>query len=117
MCSRTSSIALGGVIALAACAPEADALPGEAVECALGGAAAFAPACTFEREGGADDRFVVHHPGGSFRRLRYDAATRAVAAADGADKARAEAAEEGHVAFAVGADRYRIPRALLAGAP
>lgn len=117
MCSRTSSIALGSVIALAACAPEADAPPGDAVECALGARAAFAPACTFERERGADGRFVVHHLGGSFRRLRYDAAAGEVAAADGADKARVEAAEEGYVAFTVGADRYRIPHALLADAP
>jgi hypothetical protein len=116
MCLRISSAGLGGVLALAACGPDAEAVPGMAVECALGSGATFAPTCSMEREleGG---RFVVHHPGGSFRRLRFDPEAREVTAADGADPVAAQMADQDYLNFTMAQDRYRIPLAELTDVP
>jgi hypothetical protein len=116
MCLRISSAPLGGVIALAACSSALEALPGEAVECARGAEAAWTAACTIEHEADGS-RFVVHHRGGRFRRLLIDPATRAVAAADGADKVAAQMVDQDYLTFTIGDDRYRVPLALLANQP
>lgn len=116
MSLRISSAVLGGVLGLAACAPAAAPLPGEAVECAIGKASTLAFACTLEREPTAG-RIVLHHPDGGFRRLSFDPETRALTAADGAERVSNLASEGDHLVFALGKARYRVPLQLLAGAP
>jgi len=111
----SSTLAVSGLW-LAGCAPAVDALPGEAVECALGKRSDFAPACTIEREA-EPGRFVLHHPGGSFRRIALDLDTQTIAAADGAERVTALAEEDQHLTFALGEARYRLPLGLLASEP
>lgn len=114
MFSRTSSpVAL--MVLLAACGETSPPPPGEAVECAIGEAAALASDCTLERVSGASD-FVIHHPDGGFRRFTRDAATGAIAPQDGAELLVAQPGEGSALAFAVGADRYSVPAELLAPA-
>lgn len=115
MCLRISSVALAA-LAAAACAPDTAALPGEMMECALGQGAALAPVCSLERSLDASD-FVVHHPGGGFRRFRLDAASLAITPADGAEPATTARSDAGDFVVAIGADRYRIPAALLTDQP
>ena len=110
MSLRTSS-ALGLFALLTACgAPESPPPPGDEVECAIGAGAALSPVCTLERVG---DEVILHHPDGGFRRLIRDPATGTLAARDGAEALVPEQGGDGAEAFAVGADRYRIPRKLL----
>jgi hypothetical protein len=116
MCLRISSALILLGLALVGCTPAAAPPPGDAVECALGAGAALAAVCTFEREAGAG-RFVLHHPGGGFRRLRFDAQTQAISAADGAERASNQASDGETLSFAVGEDHYRVPLRLLAGQP
>lgn len=81
---------------------------GETIACAIGKDAPFAEVCTMEQVAGSG-QIVLHHPDGGFRRLSYDPATGIVAALDGADAVVIEQGE-GALQFAVGPDRYRIPR-------
>ena len=78
------------------------------MECAIGAGADFSAVCTLERVSGSD-QIILHHPDGGFRRLRYDPASGMLAALDGADAVVPETGE-GVLQFAVGADRYRLPR-------
>jgi hypothetical protein len=78
------------------------------VECAIGEGAAFAEDCTLERVAGGQ-QIVIHHPDGGFRRLRLDAATGTLATFDGAEPLVLEEGQ-GIRQFAIGPDRYRIPR-------
>jgi hypothetical protein len=116
MCSRISSAGLGGVLALMACGPDAGALPSVAVECAIGNGAKIAAVSTTEREM-ESGRFVVYHPGSSFRRLRFDPEGREVTAADGVEPVAAQMAYQDYLNCTIGQDRYRIPLAKLADAP
>jgi hypothetical protein len=116
MCLRISSALLALGLALAGCNPAAPPPQGNAVECALGAGAALAANCTFEREAQAG-RFILHHPGGGFRRFRYDAQAQTVRAADGAERVSNQASEGETLSFAVGEDHYRVPLRLLAGQP
>jgi hypothetical protein len=116
MSLRISSAAFGGALGLAACAPEAGPPPGAAVECALGKGARWSAACTLEREA-EPGRFVLHHPGGGFRRFAYDPATGAISPADGAERIGDQTGKAGMLAFALGENRYRIPLRLLAHQP
>ncbi len=93
-------------MALAACGPESPPPPGETFDCAIGADAEFAAVCTLER---AEDAFVLHHPDGGFRRLNRDPATGTLTPRDGA-----EVLVPAGDSFTIGADRYRIPPALLA---
>lgn len=111
-----SRAGIGGVFVLAACAPQAPAPPGEAVECALGAGAGFAAVCTIEREA-APGRFVLHHPDGGFRRLLFDQAAGAIFPADGAERVSAQTTEGEALMVRIGSDAYRIPRSLLADTP
>jgi hypothetical protein len=111
MCLRISS-PLASLALLAACGSESPPPPGDAVECAIGAGADFSPVCTLERVAGTDE-IVLHLPGGGFRRLVRDAATGTLAPRDGAEPLEPEAGEGEAVQFAIGADRYRIPQALL----
>lgn len=114
MCSRTSS-ALAGLGLLAACSGESPAPPGEKVECAIGKGAGFAADCTLERLAAAQ-AIVIHHPDGGFRRLRFDAATGTLAPLDGDEPLVLEEGQ-GVLQFAIGPDRYRIPREPAAAPP
>ena len=109
--------ALGMTLLLAACgAGESPPPPGDEVECALGAGAALSPVCTLEVVAGGGE-IVLHHPDGGFRRLARDPATGTLTPRDGADPLVIEADDQGALAFAIGADRYRIPRRLLAPPP
>ena len=100
------SSALGLIVALAACGAGSPPPEGEKVDCAIGEAADLAPVCILERVG---DGIVVHHPDGSFRRFIVDPAKGMLIPRDGA-----EVLVPAEDSFAVGADRYRVPPALLA---
>ena len=108
MCLRISS-ALGGLAALAACSGAQSPVPaGEAVACAIGEGEDFAEVCTLEQVAGGQE-IVIHHPDGGFRRLRFDAGTGALAPVDGAERIVLEEGP-GVLQFAIGPDRYRLPR-------
>lgn len=110
MCLRISST-LAGLAVLAGCgAAESVPPPGDEVVCAIGAGEALSPVCTLERVG---NDVILHHPGGGFRRLTRDPATRALAPRDGAEVLVPEQGGAGVEAFAIGADRYLIPRTLL----
>lgn len=108
MSLRTFS-ALAAFAVLAACgAPESPPPPGDDIECAIGTGAAFASVCKMERVAGTQ-QIIIHHPDGGFRRVTFDPATGALAPLDGADPLMLEQGE-GVIQFALGTDRYRIPR-------
>lgn len=110
MCSRISS-PLAALAVLAACSTqESPPPPGDEVECAIGAGASLSPVCTLEQAGGD---IILHHPDGGFRRLIRDPATGALSPRDGAEGLVTEQGGEGSLAFAIGADRYRIPLRLL----
>jgi hypothetical protein len=112
MCLRTSS-ALATLVVLAACSgKESPPPPGDDIDCAIGAGADFSPVCTLERVTGTQE-IVLHHPDGGFRRLTRDPATGALAALDGAEPLVNTADTPEALQFAIGQDRYRIPRALL----
>jgi hypothetical protein len=112
MCLRISS-ALAALAVLSGCGPESPPPPGKAVECAIGAGADLSPVCTLEQVADTSD-VVLHHPDGGFRRLTRDPATGALVPRDGAEPLVPEAGADDAVQFAIGLDRYRIPRALLA---
>jgi hypothetical protein len=110
---RISSAALAlGLVA--GCSAQSPAPAGDTIACAIGAGAEFAEACTLERVAGTP-QIIIHHPDGGFRRLSYDPATGTLAPLDGAEPV---VLEEGHgvLQFAVGADRYRLPREPAAAA-
>ena len=101
--------AFAAVVLLAACSSGEDAPSGTSIECALGGAAGFAPDCTMERasrEG--ESLLIVRHPDGAFRRFELGVEGQGIVTADGADTAQV-ARGDGMVEVSVGADRYRLP--------
>lgn len=113
MCLRISS-ALGLLALLVACGSESPLPPGDTVDCAIGAGAALSAVCTLEKVSGTR-QIVLHHPDGGFRRLTRDPASGTLATFDGAEPLRPEDGAEGTVQFTIGADRYRIPLALLTG--
>jgi hypothetical protein len=110
------SSTLGLLVLLAACAAESPPPPGDDIECAIGAGADFSAVCTLEQVTGTQD-IVLHHPDGGFRRLTYDAAIGTLAPLDGAEPLVSETASDSALQFAIGADRYRIPQALLEPPP
>lgn len=97
------------MLMLAGCSAAADQPDGAAMECALGGAAGFAPDCTMERaERDGQRLLIVRHPDGSFRRFELGVPGQGMITADGADEAEVERGE-GVVEVRVGPDRYRFP--------
>lgn len=115
MSMRISSAA-GLLALLAGCGAESPPPPGDDIACAIGAGAEFSPVCTLELVAGSE-AVVLHHPDGGFRRLRFDPATGLLAPGDGAEPLLIEQAEGDTLQFAIGADRYRIPRALLQPPP
>ena len=112
MSLRTSS-ALAALVLLAACnGAESPPPPGDAIDCAIGTGAEFSPVCTLEQVAGAQ-QIVLHHPDGGFRRLTRDPSTGALAPLDGAEPLVSAADAPKALQFAIGQDRYRIPRLLL----
>lgn len=104
---RISSAVLAlGIVA--ACGDASPPPEGETIACAIGQGAPFADVCTLERVAGAG-AVILHHPDGGFRRLTLDPATGMPTPLDGAETAVIEQAD-GALQFAIGADRYRIPR-------
>lgn len=101
----SAGLALG---LLAGCGAQSPVPEGNSIACAIGTGADFAEVCTLERVAGSG-QIVIHHPDGGFRRLSFDPATGALAALDGAEPVVIEEGQ-GVLQFAVGADRYRIPR-------
>jgi hypothetical protein len=80
------------------------------VECAVDGAADFAPVCVLERVSGPDGLVLtLRAPSGSFRRLLVTTDGRGVAAADGADPAVVTPLAEDRIEVAIAGDRYRLP--------
>ena len=111
MCLRISS-ALASLGLLAACAGESPPPPGETIECAIGAGAELSPVCTLERVAGTQ-ALVLHHPDGGFRRLARDPATNTLTPLDGAEPLVAQPSDGNAIAFAIGADSYRVPLELL----
>lgn len=105
------SSTLGLLTALAACDTESAVPPGDVIECAIGAGAAFSPVCTLEQAAGG--ALVINHPDGGFRRFARIAETGAFVVLDGAEPLVPEPGMADEGSFAVGADRYRIPPALL----
>lgn len=116
MFSRISSTvaAAAAFLALPGCGPGAEVLPGDAIECAIGAGSELASGCTLERLVDAGG-IVLHHPGGGFRRFRFDAELLKIEPSDGADPVISERSGDEHMVFRVGTDRYRIALALLFG--
>jgi hypothetical protein len=95
------------VISNGAAAP-APGEPDNRIDCAPAGAAAFARVCSVEVEASAGGRILtLREAGGGFRRLRVTAD--GVAAADGAEPARATRLADGRLEVAIGGDRFRLP--------
>lgn len=80
------------------------------VQCAPGGAEAFARVCEIERA--ESDRgmvLTVRHPDGGFRRLLVTSDGRGVIAADGAEPAEVTLVGQDEIEVAIGDDHYRLP--------
>lgn len=107
MSLRISSAALS-IALLAGCGEQSPEPAGDDIACAIGQGAEFAEVCTLERVAGTP-QIIIHHPDGGFRRLSYDPATGTLAPLDGAEPVVLEEGQ-GVLQFAIGPDRYRIPR-------
>ncbi len=85
--------------------------PGSQVDCAIGAGAGFSPVCTLEQA--SEGEIVIHHPDGGFRRFARMEDSGGLVPLDGAEPLVPEPGVADAGSFAVGADRYRIPQALL----
>jgi hypothetical protein len=98
---------------IAACSP-GEAMPqGDTIDCAIGGAADFSDDCVLERVGEAPD-FVIHHPGGGFRRFVQDSETGEITVSDGAEPLAIFSEDETRLGLQVIDDRYLVPLDKLA---
>ena len=112
-CNTCHTFGLAGflVLMLAACSGEAGSAEnsGQTIECALAGAASFAPDCSMELHEDADGRTaVLRHPDGGFRRFQLGVPGEGLITADGMEEAEVVPGD-GMVEVRVGADRYRLP--------
>lgn len=106
---RTSSLYLALIVAACGSRPDdtVAVVPlADRIDCALDGVANFAKACVLEKAGGI--RFVLHHPGGGFRRIDV-APDGTISAADGSAVAGGEVLPDGRFELTMGSDRYRLP--------
>lgn len=103
-------ILAAGLAGCSAAADQPQAEPGaERIECALGGATAFAPDCLVERSEVEGDRvLVVRHPDGGLRRFEQVDDGRGLVVADGAEEAILNFADQ-VLEVSVSGDRYRFP--------
>lgn len=86
------------------------------VQCAPGGAEAFARVCEIERaETTRGVVLTVRHPDGGFRRLLVTTDGRGVVAADGAEPAVVTLIGTEEIEVAIGEDHYRLPATMKAG--
>ena len=111
MSLRTSSAALL-MLALAGCGVQSPEPGGVTMECATGGAKVLSPVCSVYERKAVDEvaYLVMWHPDGGFRRVRYLAADNRIEVLDGAEQATGVLQEpDGSLAFAIAADRYRLP--------
>lgn len=115
MSTRISKFALAPAVLIAACAPESGAPEGPSVECALGEGETLVSDCVLEASGGGT--FTIHHPDASFQRIRFDAESGELSAADGADEmAVSTDPKAGTLEFTIGGARYRVQRSALLAA-
>ena len=108
------------MVVVAACTPgqtQPQAAEGAArISCAIGEGSDFGPDCLVEKVAGEEGaEFVVRHPDGGFRRFRIAPDRSGMIAVDGADDALNRRTGAG-MEVTVGADRYRFPADLNAGA-
>jgi hypothetical protein len=115
MFSRISSLAAFALF-LAACGDAGEDGPeGPSIDCAIGPGADYSSVCTFERI--SDEGFVIHRPGGGFRRFlvaQGDAGPEP-ALSDGAENlaiVRLDDQTKG-IEFGIPGERYRIDPKLL----
>ena len=87
------------------------------VQCALGGADAFARVCELDREETRDGLILtIRHPDGGFHRLRVTKDGRGVVAADGAEPATVTIVGPNEIEVALGDDDYRLPATVRGAA-
>ncbi|MDP3551494.1 MAG: hypothetical protein Q8R81_14030 [Novosphingobium sp.] len=111
-------LSLLAVAALAACSQTEEKPQGRVIDCALAGAAKFAPDCFVQdSRSGEQQVLTVRHKDGAFRRFVMVDDGRGVVAADGADEATAKWSAEGVLEVSVAGDRYRFPARMKADAP
>lgn len=109
---------LAGCTVLSACSQNEEKPQGRVIDCALAGAAKFAPDCFAQDSRSGDQRFLtVRHKDGAFRRFQMVDDGRGVIAADGADEASAKWTAEGVLEVSVAGDRYRFPARMKDDAP
>jgi hypothetical protein len=111
---RISSLAVA--LLLAGCGGTSLEPGGITMDCAIGGAADFAPDCSVYEVKAVDEVafLVMWHPDGGFRRVRYRAADKTVEVLDGAEQATGVAlGEDGSVEFVIDRDRYRLPAQMV----
>lgn len=101
------SSALLALAVVAACSEESPEPQGEAIDCALAGAADFERVCTYEHLV-ADQQVVIWHPDGGFRRFDLLPGGAGVASSDGAEQV-IQGIMGGKLEVTVGDDRYRLP--------
>ena len=107
---RISSAALALAL-LAGCGNETPEPEGESLDCAIGAGAEFASVCILEWVGEPwTQGFIIHHPGGGFRRFALNEDASGVVVQDGAeDVTMIDTGSDGVWQFSVGSDAYRMP--------
>ena len=104
---------------LAACeATQSPEPEGASLDCAIGAGAEFDSVCTLEWIGEPwGQEFLIHHPGGGFRRFSLSEDSTEVTVKDGAeDVEMVTPSPEGFLQFSVSGDRYLMPAAPESGA-
>lgn len=110
MCLRISRVLLATGV-LAGCGTQTPEPEGEKLDCAIGPGADFASVCTLEwvREPWQRE-FVIHHPGGGFRRFALSEDASGVVVIDGAEVLEMLDPPRDEIwQFSVSGDRYRMP--------
>lgn len=104
---------LGLLAACGATTPEPGGIP---MDCAIGAGATLDTACSvYEvKDIAQPSYFVIWHPDGGFRRIRYINTRKAIEVLDGAEPATSVShLADGSVEFVVDTDRYRLPPAMV----